>query len=155
MRSFEETAAEVYGVSYRVAYRLTGRRVDAEDVAQEVAARACLRWPTIEGYAEAWAARAASNLVIDQLRRDHRRRRSLSLVEQVDSSVSERLDLVRALQDLPRRQRDVLVLRYLADLPEAMVAARLGCSVGAVKQHAHRALAALRVSTYLSATESP
>ena len=48
------------------------------------------------------------------------------------------------LRSLPRRQREAVALRYLADLPEAAVAAHLGCSVGAVKQHTHRGLAALR-----------
>ncbi len=37
-------------------------------------------------------------------------------------------------------------MRYLADLPEAEVAAALGCSVGTVKQHASRGLAALRAA---------
>ena len=37
-------------------------------------------------------------------------------------------------------------MRYLADLPEAQVAAALGCSVGTVKQHAPRGLAALRLA---------
>ena len=45
---------------------------------------------------------------------------------------------------LPRRQREVVVLRYLADLSEAATAQELGTSVGSVKQHAHRGLAALR-----------
>jgi RNA polymerase sigma factor (sigma-70 family) len=54
------------------------------------------------------------------------------------------VDLVRALRALPRRQREVVALRYLADRPEAEVADLLGCSAGAVKQHAHRGLAALR-----------
>jgi RNA polymerase sigma-70 factor (sigma-E family) len=53
--------------------------------------------------------------------------------------------LVRqALAGLPRRQRTVLVLRYWEDLPEAEVAALLGCSAGAVKSHAHRGLRRLR-----------
>jgi RNA polymerase sigma-70 factor (sigma-E family) len=53
--------------------------------------------------------------------------------------------LVReALARLPRKQRAVLVLRYFADLPEAEVAAILGCSLGSVKTHAHRGLKALR-----------
>src|SRR5918995_697204 len=52
--------------------------------------------------------------------------------------------------DLPGRQRDAVVLRYLADLSEADVAAALGCSVGAVKQHTRRGLAALRTSLDLS-----
>jgi len=55
--------------------------------------------------------------------------------------------LVRqALARLPRQQRAVLVLRYFEDLPEAEVASLLGCSVGAVKTHAHRGLRALRES---------
>ncbi len=41
-------------------------------------------------------------------------------------------------------ERDVLILRFLADLPEADVAKALGCSVGSVKQHASRGLATLR-----------
>jgi RNA polymerase sigma factor (sigma-70 family) len=53
--------------------------------------------------------------------------------------------LVRqALAGLSRQQRAVLVLRYCEDLPEAEVAELLGCSVGTVKTHAHRGMAALR-----------
>jgi RNA polymerase sigma-70 factor (sigma-E family) len=52
----------------------------------------------------------------------------------------------QALARLPRRQRAVLVLRYCEDLPEAEVAALLGCSRGPVKTHAHRGLRALRAA---------
>lgn len=58
----------------------------------------------------------------------------------------DHVELVAALRSLPRRQREVVALRYLADLPEAEVAALLGCAPGTVKQHAHRGLAALRRS---------
>ena len=44
------------------------------------------------------------------------------------------------------KQREVVVLRYVVDLPEAEVAETLGCSVGTVKTHASRGLAALRRS---------
>jgi RNA polymerase sigma factor (sigma-70 family) len=50
------------------------------------------------------------------------------------------------LATLSRRQREVIVLRFLADLPEADVARALGCSVGSVKQHSSRGLANLRNS---------
>ena len=40
----------------------------------------------------------------------------------------------------------MIVLRYFADLPEAAVADALGCSVGSVKTHASRGLAALRTA---------
>ena len=46
----------------------------------------------------------------------------------------------------PAVEREVLALRYLADLTEADVAAALGCSVGAVKRHGHRGIAALRIA---------
>ena len=61
-----------------------------------------------------------------------------------DAFAEDRLDLQRALRDLPKRQRDVVVLRYVADQPEDAVAAALGVSVGTVKTHASRGLAALR-----------
>lgn len=65
-----------------------------------------------------------------------------------DPSVLERLGLVAAIERLPR-QREVLVLRYLADLPEREVAAALRTSIGSVKQHAHRAMARLRAELAL------
>jgi RNA polymerase sigma-70 factor (sigma-E family) len=52
--------------------------------------------------------------------------------------------MIQALGRLPRRQREVLTLRYYADLSEAQIADALGISAGAVKAHAHRGLAALR-----------
>jgi RNA polymerase sigma factor (sigma-70 family) len=54
------------------------------------------------------------------------------------------LDLQRALDRLSTRQREVVVLRYVADLSEADVARVLGCSVGSVKTHASRGLTTLR-----------
>ncbi len=52
---------------------------------------------------------------------------------------------LRALQSLPRRQREVLVLRYWADLSHAQIAAILNIAVGSVKSAASRGLAALRI----------
>ena len=52
--------------------------------------------------------------------------------------------VLRALMELPVRQREVLVLRYYLDLSEAEIAETLGISRGAVKSHASRGSAALR-----------
>ena len=57
----------------------------------------------------------------------------------------ERDELKAALRRLQRRQREVLVLRYFADMTEAQVAETLGVSVGSVKAYGSRGLAALRV----------
>jgi hypothetical protein len=53
----------------------------------------------------------------------------------------------------PDVRRDVLLLRHVADVAEREVATRLGCWVGAVKQHIHRDLGALRVSAHFVTLE--
>jgi len=50
-----------------------------------------------------------------------------------------------AVRQLPRRQRECVVLRYYLDLADRDIARALGVSVGSVKTHLHRALAALGV----------
>jgi len=52
--------------------------------------------------------------------------------------------LVAALRRLPRRQQEVLTLRYYLDLSEAQIADALSISAGSVKAHAHRGLITLR-----------
>ncbi|QMU67138.1 SigE family RNA polymerase sigma factor [Streptacidiphilus sp. P02-A3a] len=58
----------------------------------------------------------------------------------------ERDQLLQAMRGLQRRQREVLVLRYFADMTEAQVADSLGISIGSVKAYGSRGLAALRQS---------
>jgi RNA polymerase sigma-70 factor (sigma-E family) len=146
---FEEAFEDLYLRAYGVAYQLLGRRSESEDVAQETLARAFVRWRRIRSYAEAWVVRVAGNLAIDAWRRRQRIDTDVVDDRQGESSPGPdglRVDLHRALDDLSRRQREVIVLRFLADLPEADVARALGCSVGSVKQHASRGLAALRTT---------
>jgi RNA polymerase sigma factor (sigma-70 family) len=54
--------------------------------------------------------------------------------------------LLESVHRLPPRQREVVVLRYYADLSERQIAEVLDISPGAVKAHAHRALATLRAT---------
>jgi RNA polymerase sigma-70 factor (sigma-E family) len=56
----------------------------------------------------------------------------------------ERSSVVAALRLLPDRQREVVVLRFYADLSEAQIAAAMGITRGAVKSHSSRAMMALR-----------
>jgi RNA polymerase sigma-70 factor (sigma-E family) len=58
----------------------------------------------------------------------------------------ERDELIQAMRGLQRRQREVLVLRYFADMTEAQVAELLGLSLGSVKAYGSRGIAALRVA---------
>jgi RNA polymerase sigma-70 factor (sigma-E family) len=58
----------------------------------------------------------------------------------------ERSAVIAALRELPDRQREVLVLRYYADLSEAQIAAAMKITPGAVKSHTSRGMAALRAA---------
>lgn len=146
--TFDERFDALSAVAYRVAFRLLGNRDDAREVAQEALARAFARWRKVAGHDEPWVARVATNLAIGRWRR---RRPTVPVQDHLTGGVAdpapaalERYGLVQSLRRLPRRQREVVVLRYLADLPEREVASLLDTTVGSVKQHAHRALQRLR-----------
>lgn len=144
--SFEEAFDGCYRAAYRVAFKVLGSPGDAEDLAQESMTRAYLKWKTIRGYAEAWVCRVCLNLALDMVRKRRRAAPVDPAPRAEDAVTAERMDLANALARLPRRQREVVGLRFLADRSEVEVARALGCSVGSVKQHAHRGLETLRAA---------
>jgi RNA polymerase sigma-70 factor (sigma-E family) len=152
---FREAFDGLYESAYQHAYKLLGDREDAEDVAQEACTRACLRWRGLDN-PRAWVTHVTTNLAFDRFRR---RRAAAKYARSPRASAAPvddpHLDLYRALAQLPKRQREVVVLRYLADFSEAQTAAALGCSPGTVKTHAARGLRALRGSVDLAEDEEP
>jgi RNA polymerase sigma-70 factor (sigma-E family) len=58
----------------------------------------------------------------------------------------ERSAVISALRTLPPPQREVLVLRYYADLSDAQIASAIGISISAVKSHTARAVSSLRAT---------
>jgi RNA polymerase sigma-70 factor (sigma-E family) len=141
---FDTEFDRLWSRAYGVAYVVLGDRGESEDIAQETLARALVRWKKISAYAEPWVVRVAGNLAIDRVRRQQRT--GGVPTHDVPELSAQRVDLQRALIALSPKQREVVVLRYLVDLPEVEVAQSLGCSVGTVKTHASRGLAALRKS---------
>ncbi|HSZ14192.1 MAG TPA: sigma-70 family RNA polymerase sigma factor [Solirubrobacteraceae bacterium] len=124
---------------------------EAEDVTQQVFAKLI---HVIGKYEErevpffAWVLRVARNLALDHLRRQ----RAVP-VEEVratgeaasDSGSSQRMsDLCEALSELPRDQREVLVLRHFAGLSPTEIATRIGRTEGSVHGLHHRGRGALR-----------
>jgi RNA polymerase sigma factor (sigma-70 family) len=101
--------------------------------------------------------RAAAYLrsIVLNLARDHNRRGLVSLrhrppadptpasVEELAAVHTEQREVIQALRELTRRQRDCLVLRYYLELGVADIAATLGLSANSVKTHLQRGLRAL------------
>lgn len=142
--AYDVAFRDLFAAAYRTAYRVLGVRAEAEDVAQEACARACSRWGQVGGYGVPWTVRVAGNLAIDVVRA--RRRQSVVTGPPPDPRLEEHLDLQRALLALPRRQRQVVVCRFLADLSEAETARVLGMSLGTVKSTSSRGVVALRAA---------
>jgi len=148
MQTYDDNFAALYRIAFRVAYRILGSQAEAEDVAQDTMAKAYSRWWRIRPEAARWVSRVSANGAIDAWRK--RSKQDLTSEDLVRAHngepIVERLALVDALSRLSKRQREVVVLRYLAGYPEADVAAILDCSVGSVKTHASRGLHSLRSS---------
>lgn len=136
---------------------IAGSRAAAEDAVQEALARAWERSDRGEHIESlpGWVTRAALNLAKSRLRRvraEARARQRLPHSASAGSDVADiRLDIERALAALPRRQREVTVLRYYLGLDVAETAATLEVSTGTVKTSLHRARRAL--ATALGETE--
>jgi RNA polymerase sigma-70 factor (sigma-E family) len=143
---FEELFRSVYPQAVRVARRILGDESLAEEVGAEACTRAYVHWRKLakEPWREAWVLRVTANLALDSARRKPTPYVPPNAEAPADDLIVLRSALVAALGGLPRRQRDVVVLRYLTDLSEAETAGALGVSEGTVKTHLSRGLAALR-----------
>jgi RNA polymerase sigma factor (sigma-70 family) len=132
--------------AFRVAHRIIGDITLAEDIAAEALARAFSRWPELREYVyrDAWILRVATNLAVDAARRPKQPALQRDSRVDVEEVATVRAALAAALKALPRRQREAVALRYLADLPDDEIAATMDISQGAVKSHIARGVAALR-----------
>ena len=155
--SADELLTTLYTTHYRDLVRLaaflTGDRDNAEEVVQDAYVKMHASWRRVRELdkAEAYLRTTVVNLSRSRLR--HRqvtqKHRPEPLVDTASAESfamqhAQRDTVLQALHALPRRQREAVVLRYYGDLTEAQTAAAMGCSVGAVKSHTSRAMAALR-----------
>ncbi len=147
----------------RLAYALTGRRHDAQDLAQEALLRAFERWPIVGTYTspETWTRRVMINLVYSRTRR--RRTEAIGLLRlrpgAARRDATELSDdaaaFWAAVRTLPPRQAQTVALRYGADLPAVEVAAILGLDPGTVRAHLHAARTRLSAVLPIDADDPP
>ena len=139
----EQTFDQFYRARFaslsRLAFLLVGSSSRADELAQDACEQVFRRWDEIDQPAA--YARVA---VVNGARSAGRRRR---LADRTPGDIAPDMELgadaiaVRSvLADLPERERDVVVLRYYADLKLADIADHLDLPLGTVKSHLHRAL---------------
>lgn len=142
----------------RTAYLICGDWHRADDLAQTAFVALHRRWRKIRDRAalDAYVRRTLVRAAIDESRRPWRREHLVDIPPElatgrsagdaVGDAVSIRSALVDGLQQVPPRQRAVLVLRFLEGQSVTDVATTLRCSEGTVKSQTARGLETLRAA---------
>ncbi|WP_300678335.1 SigE family RNA polymerase sigma factor [Nocardioides sp.] len=142
----------------RAAVFLGASPSDADDIAQTTVIRCYRGWEKVSGAdnRDAYVYRMLLHCLRDHQRTSWWRLRSPSPPDPHgpagpdESARIEMADAVhRALEVLPRAQREVVVLRYFVQLTEAQTAATLGIAAGTVKSRLSRSLARLASDPHL------
>lgn len=146
---------------FRLAYRLTGNRPDAEDLTQEVFVRVFRSLDTFTetstGSFEGWLHRITTNLFLDQARRRQRVRFDQLSTERADqlaapapgpaAAIGDRTfddDIEHALAQLPLDFRVAVVLCDIEGMSYDEIADIVGVKVGTVRSRIHRGRTQLR-----------
>jgi RNA polymerase sigma-70 factor (sigma-E family) len=125
----------------------------AEDLVQDVLAKALLKWGRIasadnpDAYVRRMVVNASTSWWRRAVRREHAREHAKLPdrgVSDASGSIVERDRMLALLRRLPTKQRAVLVLRHYEGMRDADIGELLGCSEVTVRSNAHRGLATLR-----------
>ena len=158
--SWEQVVTEHGDRVFRLAYRLTGNKHDAEDLTQEVFVRVFRSLSTYTpGNFEGWLHRITTNLFLDQVRRRNRIRFD-ALAEDAGDKLEGRepsperavldglleADVQAALDALPADFRAAVVLADVEGLTYEEIAETLDIKLGTVRSRIHRGRSQLRVS---------
>jgi len=134
-----DAVAALYQLHYPALVRLVALLVPdlatAEDIVQDAFAAVHDRWHVLPDADAALAYLRWS--VVHQSR-------SVPALGPAEGTGEPGSAVVSALRALSARQREVVVLRYFADLPEAEIASATGMSVAAVRDHAAQAMSSLQ-----------
>jgi len=149
---FEAFVAARGAALVRFAVVLTGDEHRAEDIVQDVLAKAYLRWDRVlrADPPDVYVRRMVVNAAHSWWRRPMNREVPVERTADrpghgdVDSRIAERDSMWREISALPARQRAVLALRYYEDLDDDTIARILNCASATVRTHAMRALNTLR-----------
>ncbi len=153
-QAFAELVAEHYDFIYRTACKWSGRKSDAEDIAQEVCIKLATAIQQFDGRSAftSWLYRVTLNMVRDMQRSKGRRERNIdafSLVHPEDDpggqeEATAARELWTAVSALPEKQREAIMLVYAEEMNHAAAAEIMGCKEATVSWHIHEAKKTLR-----------
>jgi RNA polymerase sigma-70 factor, ECF subfamily len=159
LQAFEELYKLHSSRLYSVAYRMTGSAADAEDLLQDIFLQVHRRIDTYRGEAalSTWLHRLAVNACLDFLRsKQGRRQQATDSLEDLDGveptahpswrpdAVLNRMDLERAVAQLPPSYRQAFLLHDVEGLEHHEVSELLGIAEGTSKSLVHKARMRLR-----------
>ena len=138
--TFEDLFRKEYASVVALALALSGSRWVAEELAQEAFISAHRHWARIAGYEQpgAWVRRVVTNLATSAIRRRIVEAKALVRLggrEHPPGPATGDVEFWDAVRSLPRRQSQVVALRYLEDLSVAEIAEVLQVAPGTVKKH--------------------
>ena len=139
--TFEEFYAREFPAVVGLAFALSGSRTASEDLAQEAFLAAHRDWERVAGFdrPDLWVRRVVSNKSMSMFRRRYAEARALARLAAttLPQLSADDAEFWAAVRSLPRRQAQVIALRYLEDRSVAEIAEILGTATGTVKKQLH------------------
>ena len=142
--TFEEFYAREFPAVVGLAFALSGSRTGSEDLAQEAFLAAHRDWDRVGGFErpDVWVRRVVSNKSMSMFRRRYAEARAMARLALGTATTMPEIsadgaEFWAAVRSLPRRQAQVIALRYMEDRPVAEIAEILGTAEGTVRKHLH------------------
>lgn len=152
--AFAELVERHYDFIFRTACKWSGKRSDAEDVAQDVCIKLASALSSFDGRSafSSWLYKVTLNAVRDMQRASSRRGRQVDRLAEVhpedappeQEEAATVKELWAAVRSLPEKQRDAVLLVYAEDLNHAQAGEIMGCRETTVSWHIHEAKKTLR-----------
>jgi RNA polymerase sigma factor (sigma-70 family) len=152
--AFSQLIEKHYDFIFRTACKWTGKKSDAEDIAQEVCIKLATAIQSFDGRSAftSWLYRVTLNMVRDMQRSTTRRGKNVdaySLIHPEDDpggqeEATTAREIWTAVGALPEKQREAIMLVYAEDMNHADAAAIMGCKEATVSWHIHEAKKTLR-----------
>jgi RNA polymerase sigma-70 factor (ECF subfamily) len=152
--AFGQLVEENYDFIFRTACKWSGKKSDAEDIAQEVCIKLAGAIQSFDGRSAftSWLYRVTINMVRDMQRSTSRRGKTVdafTIVHPEDDPGGQEenataKELWKAVSELPEKQREAIMLVYAEEMNHAEAAAIMGCKEATVSWHVHEAKKTLR-----------